>query len=452
MKHIFFFSILLTGLALVGCNKKLDTRPTQSIDVDDALLTSNDVKVALVGAYRNFGDNNFYGGQLAVASELLANSNELGWSGTFQGLTQIYNKAIPVDNGFITDIWIWGYRTINDVNNVLQALDVVDEDSKDRVEGEAKFIRGSALFDLVRMYGKAWNDGDPNTNLGVPVVVTPTAGITEASLVKRNKVAEVYTQVIADLTDASNKLPVSNGFFATKIAALAMLSRVYLQQGKYADARDKANEAIELAEENGYRLMSNYADAFPYTDPPSATGNTDEDIFAMQVTTSSGENDFQTYFSALGRGDIAIEDAHLNLYETGDERLNLFYSSGGTVYTGKFDNLYANVPVIRLAELYLTRAEANFRLGTSTGESPADDIKKIRDRVGLPEITAANLTLAAILKERKLELAFEGFNLHDIKRQGKSIGQLTFNSPKLVFPIPIRDIRVNPNLDQNEGY
>jgi hypothetical protein len=102
--------------------------------------------------------------------------------------------------------------------------------------------------------------------------------------------------------------------------------------------------------------------------------------------------------------------------------------------------------------MYLTRAEANFRMGTQVGDEPVNDINKIRQRVNLPPYTASNLTLAAILKEKKLELAFEGFILHDVKRTQGTVGNLNYNSLKLVFPIPKREIIVNPNLTQNAGY
>ena len=114
--------------------------------------------------------------------------------------------------------------------------------------------------------------------------------------------------------------------------------------------------------------------------------------------------------------------------------------------------VYSAVRLIRLAEMYLTRAEANFRLGTSIGDAPVDDINEIRKRADLALYGAPDLTLALILKERKLELAFEGFTLADLKRTQSSVGSLPWNSPRLVFPIPDRERKVNSNLTQNDGY
>src|SRR5207248_431387 len=123
---------------------------------------------------------------------------------------------IPIDNGFINSTWADGYQVINQANNVLANLSKVSATNAPRTEGEAKFLRGLTYFDLVRLYGKAWNDGDPNTNLGVPIVLTPTTVITSASYVSRSTVAQVYQQAITDLTDAENKLPATNSFYANK--------------------------------------------------------------------------------------------------------------------------------------------------------------------------------------------------------------------------------------------
>ncbi len=445
-------TLFILFFACLSCNKQLDIKPTQSVENSEALLTSNDVEAALVGSYSDLVDFDMYGGGIFVCADLLGDNNELEWSGTYQGMTQIYTKSIPVDNQFVSDTWLAGYTAINDVNNVLGALDVVLDEKKDRVEGEAKFIRGACLFDLVRMFGKAWNDGNPSTNPGVPIVLTATTIITGESQLPRNTVAEVYAQAIKDLKDAEALLPAENGFFANSVAASAMLARIYLQQGDYENAANSANKAITDALDNGYGLNAKYADEFPNPSSPAPVPNTPEDLFAMQVTTSSGTNVFQEFYSANGRGDIAISDKHLDLYEPGDDRLNLFYTSGGSTYTGKFENLYGNVHILRLAEMYLVRAEANFRMGTSIGADPVDDINTIRNRVNLPDYTSGELTLDKILLERKLELAFEGFTLHDLKRTESAAGVFNWNDPKLVYPIPQRELRVNANLTQNEGY
>jgi len=107
---------------------------------------------------------------------------------------------------------------------------------------------------------------------------------------------------------------------------------------------------------------------------------------------------------------------------------------------------------VRLAEMYLTRAEANLRTGASVGATPASDLNLVRARAGLSPLPAATLTVAAILRDRNLELAFEGHRIHDLKCTRSDVAGLAFSSPKLVFPIPQREMDANTNLVQNPGY
>lgn len=447
MKQVFSKVLIYSALILIiSCSKELNTTPTASIDASVALQTSNDVKAALKGAYADMGSLDFYGGRIFMEADLLGDVDEISWSGTYQGLTQIHNKRIPTDDIFVTNAWLAGYKTINDVNNVLSALSKVVPTDTTTVSGEALFIRGASYFELVKMFAKAWNDGTPTANTGVPLILTPTTLITEASKVKRNTVAEVYQQVISDLTSAEGKLPEANGFYATKGAAAAVLARVYLQQGDYNNALLASDRAIrEATTIDGLpvQLTGTYAAAF-------GEKNTSEDIFAMQVTTTAGYQGFNEFYSSAQRGDITITDAHLGLYDSTDTRLNLFYEDNGSMYSGKFEFLYGNVHTIRLAEMLLIRAEANFRLGSAVGAPPLEDINTIRARAGAPVYTV--LTLDDILKERNLELAFEGFRLDDVKRLQLQVGNLAWNSPSLIFPIPKRETLANPNLTQNEGY
>ena len=260
-----------------------------------------------------------------------------------------------------------------------------------------------------------------------------------------------YAQAISDLTDAENDLPASNDVYANTYAASAILARLYLQKGDYANAAKEADKVLESA---AFHLNANYADEFPYPGQVHV-GNTPEDIFAVQVTPQQGTNYLNTFYASAdnaGRGDVIIKDSFVAEFEHGDTRFGLYnLDSGGVLHTDKFDNVYGNVHVVRLAEMYLIRAESNFRLTTNLGDTPANDVNAIRSRAGLTPLTT--VTLANILTERRHELAFEGgFFLHDSKRLQLNVGPLPFNSPKLVFPIPQREINANPKLVQNAGY
>lgn len=174
----------------------------------------------------------------------------------------------------------------------------------------------------------------------------------------------------------------------------------------------------------------------------------------MQNNLVAGTNSCFTYFSTgtygARDGDIEVNLKHMNKYEAGDTRKDLFFFESGFFRVGKWQQNYKNVKVFRLAEAYLTRAECNARLGSSTGATVAADIKLIRDRAGLPVIAAP--TLADVLKERELELAFEGQGIWDAKRLKQTVNSLVWDDPTLTFPIPLRERNINPALEQNPGY
>ena len=463
MKKIVFGLLaasLLTG-SLTGCNKKLDVEPIDSIDAGTALQTSNDVQGTLVGAYTGLQSNQAYGGYIQFMSDLLADDGDIEFVGTFIPPQQIQRKAILKDNGFVESIWVRGYNTVNRTNNVLANLDKLDTPAKKtRVEGEAKFIRSLVFFDLVRLYARAWNDGTPANNPGIPLVITPTTTVSSANQVARNTVAEVYNQIITDLTTAEAKLPaittpVNFNLFATREAASALLARVYLQQGRYAEAAAAANRTITRFTGVGGTLNANYGDNFT-ANAIGLAANTVEDIFSIQYSVQSGLNDLNTFYSASQRGDVSVNDQLLNQFESGDDRSNIFVSIPNQILSTKYDGQYGNIKLFRLSEMLLTRAEANFRAGTAVGASPLADINLIRTRALLPALTSVSLPV--ILKERKLELLFEGFRLGDLKRNQESTvdpasgASIPWNSPRLVFPIPLREINANPKLVQNPGY
>jgi len=126
---------------------------------------------------------------------------------------------------------------------------------------------------------------------------------------------------------------------------------------------------------------------------------------------------------SAGRGDVGIDPAFLSLYEPADKRLSVLIYAGdcnrASVTSAKWDNPYTNIPVIRLSEMYLIRAECNQRLSTTVGDSPLNDIIAIRSKAGAS--SPASVTLDDILLERDLELAFEGQRIHDYTRLGNKL-------------------------------
>ncbi|MBX2965275.1 MAG: RagB/SusD family nutrient uptake outer membrane protein [Cyclobacteriaceae bacterium] len=450
MKTIKYRILILIPLWLytVACEDKLELSDPNNTGDAIALANDKNVKTTLNGAYDVLSAGPFYGGNTFRNSEIMAANSEIVFSGTFNDVSDIFRKEMIAANSDVTNLWINAYRAINVTNNVLSALDVVDDSDRDQVEGEALFVRAICHFELIKFFAQPYSAGNAATNPGVPIMLTEDRNST--AFVSRATVQQVYTQIVSDLSAAESKLSASlRTGKATKGAAAAFLSRVYLQMADYANARDAANRVITSA---NYTLRPTYAGCFN-------TGTTSEDIFDIPVSAVDGANNMVLFYAATtfgGRGDIEINASHLNLYEADDDRLALFYIDTGTGEnrTGKWTNQFSNVKVIRLAEMYLTRAECNQRLSTTTGATPLQDVNTIRGRAGLTDL--GSVDLADILLERKLELAHEGERLHDAKRLQESIveGAIVFpyNSEKLVFPIPQHDMNVNPNLTQNPGY
>jgi hypothetical protein len=443
MKNIKLLIIFVFAGLIISCEDKLELEPRQSVSEGVATSTAANIQSILVGAYASARGN--YGGGLNISSDILGNNNHLNWNGTFATWREMFNKAMTSTNGQVGAMYATAYNVTGDVNTVLANLNkfTVAAD-KNRVEGEAKFLRALSLFDLVRLFGKPYEAGAANSQLGVTIVTVPPS--IDIKL-PRNTVAECYTQILADLNDAYAKLPATNGVYADKYTAKAILARVYLQMQDYANARDAAHDVIA---NSGHSLVtSSYANVFD-TD----TSNS-EFIHSWVVTQQEGTNLSVTHYAtqALGGrgGDISVHPNYIAKFDSNlDERKAHFYTSGGETLVSKYRRQFANTQMIRLAEMYLIRAEANFRATTTVGATPLADVNTVRARSKAPALGA--ITLPLILNERELELGFEGFFLHDAKRTKANVGALPYNDDKLVMPIPRAAMDSNDLLVQNPGY
>ncbi|HAN39912.1 MAG TPA: RagB/SusD family nutrient uptake outer membrane protein [Chitinophagaceae bacterium] len=452
-------------LSLTSCDKKLDVEPQQNIDATTAFQNDQDVNSAMVGCYSLLGTGQLYGTNLFLLADLLASNNAAGstsvdryltWQGTFQGQRQVYSKTMTRDNSEASRVWIQAYRAINNANIVIANLGKVsDAGLRAQLEGEALFVRGVMHFELVRLYGLQWGATPSNTQLGVVIRTKPITNEADAAeRVARATVADVYTQVINDLTSASAKLPDDNGTRADKFTALAFLSRVYLQKADYTNALNAANQVINS---NKYRLNASVAAVF-------SNKNTAESIFEIQQNdqnnagqTNDGMATFFASITGIGRGDARVPANFPTVYPAGDLRSTEWYYAGRSArpgtYCAKWRSFSQNLPVIRIAEMYLTRAECNVRLGSNVGATPAADLAQVRNTTRTGTTAPAVPTLADVLNERYIELAFEGVRIHDVRRLNLNVGTRPWNSNQLVMPIPAREVDATSGVvAQNPGY
>jgi hypothetical protein len=450
---IIIFTILAAIFA--SCESQLQIDPKQREDATITLSTEKGVTDVLSGTYSILATGDVYGGRIQVAADLLAqtgvtSTTNFRWRGTFATFREMYTKTMFVDNGIVQSIWQRNYEIINASNVVIENIGLVQDPEKAKIMvAEAKFLQSLAYFDLVRFFAKPYDATITNSQLGVVIRPKAIYNFDSDLSAERSTVDEVYKLVINSLNQAYTDLPADNSFYANKYAAKALLARVYLQQQNYAAALSAANEVIS---DSGAELSPTYKDAFNHD------VNQIEDIFAVQITKQTGDNQLVNHYGSEdvgGRGgDVEIRATYLNKFsDPNDERRNFNYINpdNGRRLTSKFTNEFGDVPIIRLAEMLLIRAECNFRLGSSVGATPLDDINALRTRAKAENFTS--VSLPQILNERLLELAMEGFAIHDIKRTKSSISAAyPWNSDLLVFPIPLRETDTNKKITQNPGY
>lgn len=466
-KHKLKIFILALGLTTLGaCNSGLDINPTDSIDASTALSNKSDVESALIGAYASSGVGSKYGCNFLLLNDLLASERYLSWRGSFQGPRQVATKTMTSINSEATRTWIGAYVAINVANAVLESLDKVADFSKDenkelkvKFQGEALFLRSAMHFELVRLYAQPWVEGSANSGLGVPIMSKYVILENDAAkLVARNTIAEVYAQVIADLKQAETLLPTTNGVRVNKYSAKALLARVYMQQSNYVGALQYANDVIN---NSGTSLSPSLKAVFSNRNNAATNVETLFEIQQNNQNNAGTANDgLATFYANIlnaqaGRGDIDVSAVQRDLYEPTDvRRSELIYSATGpgrsALCSGKWTDPFANIPVIRLAEMYLVRAECNVRLNSTVGATPLSDVNLIRVRSKATPLTS--IDVAAVLNEKNLEFAYEGHRINDLKRTKRSTGNFAFDAPRLVMPIPQRELDANKSMVQNTGY
>lgn len=444
MKRTLYLLILLP-LLMISCAKVLDVEPTASVSVAEAIKDKAGVERAIIGSYTALQYAGLYGRNRVIVGDLAADN--LTWTGTTFEYLQIENNLINADNAILEGAWSSAYDGLNRVNNMLNAMQGIDEltsADRNKFEGEALFLRAFFHYNLLTYYG------------AIPLKTTPTLDITNIDQA-RNPLDQVYDQIITDLISAETKLPaVMPSGRANASAASALLARVYLTRfhatGNASDATLAVEKATQLIGQTSYALSSDYVNLY--------TGTTSEVIFEI-VFDAQNKNRLAEYFftrKLAGRYEIAPSANLIQSYEPGDQRLaaSIDTDSEGKVYCIKYEQLSAGsdaVIVLRLAEQYLIKAEA---LAYTNGDIQTiqDNIDAIRTRAGLGQTNASTYDALklAIENERRLEFAFEGHRWFDLVRTKRAAGLLGIDEKYTLFPIPLSEMQTNKLMIQNDGY
>jgi tetratricopeptide (TPR) repeat protein len=449
MKKILFIGII--SLVVSSCDV-FDVQPEASISDSAAITNASGLNAALAGLYAQM-QGSYYSGDIFFLADV---TSDIAQSvGTWDFYREMDTYVVNADNTEILDLWDAIYDVVNQANNIIEAAPNVEDapqEVRDNAQGEAYFARALAFFDAARVWG-----GIPGaySEAGIPLPLEPAR---EASFPSRASIDQTYSQVESDLMQALNLLPEAlNRNRATKDAARALLARFYLYTENYAQA---STYATQLIDDSNYELVDDFTAIF-------SGKNTSESILELQFdnVNTSGVRFWYAPGAIGGRGELAAHDEFFASIDDADERKLLydFDAVGGFTYPTKYIKAgdIDNTHVLRIAEMYLIRAEADLQRGAG---DPLADVNAIRSRANLPDLDA--VTLDDILNERKIELAFEGHRWFDLVRTGQALTVLNsvprtntpgdpakLNDPaRQLFPIPNSELNVNENLEQNNAY
>ncbi|HEY8470239.1 MAG TPA: RagB/SusD family nutrient uptake outer membrane protein [Longimicrobiales bacterium] len=430
-------------VAAAACDGLLDVTPPDRVSETEAITDEASARAALVGAYAALTSGSYYGGTLIFFGDLSADNAR--HTGTLQAYADADRNALRADNSSIEGMWDAIYEGIARANIVIARVPEVPgirASERDRILGEAHFLRALHYHNLVRLWG------------AVPLVTAPPASVDEASAVTRAPVDSIYDQILADLDRAAELLgPGSSATAANDGAVEALRSRVLLYREDWAGAAAAAEAVIDL----GYDLAEDFSSLFS----PDA-GATPEDIFRVIFTEDDFNNIGYYYIGGScggGRGEVAPTEDLASAFDPADLRRDWTLRRVGSDLCGtKYPTTVGteDVHVIRFAEVLLNLAEARARLNDLPGAIAA--YNRVRVRAGLPEhelgvdVSTQADVLAAIWRERRLELALEGDRWPDLVRTGQAVSVLGIPSEFTLYPIPQNEIDVAPNLRQNPGY
>ena len=494
-------TILLSIVSIVGCNEKLDVLDENNPTTESYFKTAVELQNGVNSIYSTLRSAQLVGREWFFTHDMRSGECASGGDQLEAPRAQLLKEPSPApSNSVMSDVWTGCYRMINRANLVLsKAPDVTDNVTlRDRVVGEAKFLRAWAYFELVSQWGE------------VPLY---SEAVTSATGFKaKSPVDEIYALIIADLTEAAQKLPESYGAAdngrATKGAANAMMGRVQMQKGDYAaaktallqvynkyslvpylwnfdgDVRDDAGVLIttghEFNAESIFEVIfvdkgdNNFNwgyDGEGPTNPQSTVRNQEYGITWGNIIPSNRlldefePNDPRYKFTIYEEGDQILTASPLGPHTLTAADMNVAPSTRNGVTKKRFFRKYGvyewvnsgfhpggiNHRLIRYADVLLMLAECEAEVGTPS--EAAKYINEVRSRPGvdMPPVTLAskNDALKAVMHERSVELSVEQVSNIDILRWRKK-GYFPSIIPDRVpnqvdmFPIPANETSTNP--------
>jgi starch-binding outer membrane protein, SusD/RagB family len=492
IKNIIKLSI--ATLLFASCQKQVtdDIKPIDRLSSNLAFSSAQKMENSVLGSYNALQSANFLSGRALVYVDLMG--EDIFDKGNFFGTLPRFDQL--GNSGFAQGVWDAGYSSIATANRCLAGIaanpTVVSSAKAAELNGECFFVRAVSHFYLVNFFGQPYGFSAGASHPGIPIIKESFTSNSPAANKPRSTVAEVYTQIIADLNAAITNLPATYGTSATavysnktrgtKAAAAAILARVYLYMNDYTNARKVSLDII-----NG--LYGTFA---LRPTPNGAFGinnyQTSETIWSIPNNVNDNPNTnnaLPMHYMPTGRGDLAVSTTFMNAatnpyFEADDlRRTTMLFNGTGSNATFFYTNKYPDVnsrgdwaPIARYAEVLLTYAEASAEIASGVDADAVTKLNLVRDRarVSAPQYTVASFAnkaalLAAIRGERRIELAFEGHRFWDVMRIKGTITNKfdndgttvlppqAFGANKNIFPIPQAEVDKSAKvLVQNIGY
>ncbi|MCD8742150.1 RagB/SusD family nutrient uptake outer membrane protein [Mucilaginibacter roseus] len=450
MKIKTYITLFIISLSAVSCQKYLDVEPQASVPDDQTIFDRASSQSALNGVYSSLASGGYYSTTFQSIGYL--SGDNIQWTGSQSQVQELINHNVSTGNATISGAWVAIYQTINRANNLIAKVPEVQdaaftETERNRILGEAYFIRGLAYFDLARTWG------------GAPIVTKPTVLASDNIGLGRRPATEVYAQALNDLNTAEPLLTeTTDRFKATRKTVWALKARFYLYQKDWAKAEEYATKVI--SDTKNYTLVRPYS-AF-FANDARGTQESVFEIFYSATELNSHRNQWQPQTNG-GTRQWAPNDAFValvNKADSGGNRSVLVVKDNQNRWYG---NLYYRNPatdpsfVIRIAELYLIRAEARAHRGSAADlDGARADLDAVRDRAGLAATTSTTqgAILLSIEQERRIEFALEPHRWFDLVRTGRAQAVLKIADPsKLLLPVPQEQIQIDPSLlPNNPGY
>ncbi len=470
MKKYIYQILTVTGILLASsCADKLEILDPNTLPPEVALESINGFEALLRSSYNRVHSFVWYGQQAMIHPEVMADNVDFAnRTGRYEGE---YVNAVREHMGR------WGrWGGINDANVIINRVGNVEgpQSQKDRLIGQALFIRALNYHELAKVYGYEPGREVNGWNLTVPLKVEPTEGVSDA-FQPQVRVANtaLYAQMISDLQQAVNLLgandPGTFPYRAGRDAAEALLARVLLYNNDFAGAAQAAQNVINRA-----RVPLLTGDAYLNSWGTVTHGEAlfESEIRAPDWSTVDGVNNSlhtltmnttpSAQFIIVASPELiaAIES------EPTDIRRQLYVNAANippgtqmcTKWRGELGDFRENLPIIRMSEVYLIAAEGYLR---SNNNSAAMMVyNQFRSARSLPPITSTMGMFDMIMKDRRVEFAFEGHRWFDLKRNAMDIPKtaasqqptLSYNDFRLLSFIPERELNLDDALVQNPGY